>query len=154
MKGFQSPFDIDKKFYKSAVQSAVYIASGVAFRLLALDPKIALTIAATGVIVTGLVNFGYISDFETVSKEALIVRIQPLTKQNIRTTFHDSYAENARSNVKNALEQFNTEIERLKEKEKGLKTEHAANTELLGMFLEFDTKLSEVKTRLEDMILI
>lgn len=154
MKGFQTPFDIDKKFLKSALQSAFYIASGVAFRLLFFDPKVAFTMAATGVVVTGLVNFGYIKDFETVSTEALRVRIAILTEQKIRNAFHDSFAENASSNMINALEKLKNERKRLKEEKTNLQTEHTDNTKLLDMFLAFNTKLSEVKTRLMDMVLI
>lgn len=127
MKGFQTPFDIDKKFFKSALLSATYIAGGVAFRLLSYDPKIAFAMAATGFVFTSLMNFGYINDFETVSKEALRVRIATLTEQNIRNAFHDSFAENASSNLKNALEKLKTEIERLEDDKKALQTEHDDN---------------------------
>lgn len=152
MKGFQTPFDIDKKFFKSALLSATYIAGGVAFRLLSYDPKIAFAMAATGFVFTSLMNFGYINDFETVSKEALRVRIATLTEQNIRNAFHDSFAENASSNLKNALEKLKTEIERLEDDKKALQTEHDDNIKMLDIFTAFDTKLSEVRTRLKDMV--
>lgn len=150
MKGFQTPFDIDQKFLKSALQGAVSIAGGVALRVLLFEPKIALTVAASGLLITSLANFGYMRDFETVRREALEVRIKNLTTK-IRKTFENSYAPKIRNNMEDALNKLRTQLALLKEKEKFLQRKHNDNTKKMEMFSAIDTQVSILKTCLEDL---
>lgn len=150
MKGFQTPFDIDQKFLKSALQGAVSIAGGVALRVLLFEPKIALTVAASGLLITSLANFGYMRDFETVRREALEVRIKNLTTK-IRKTFENSYAPKIRNNMEDALNKLRTQLALLKEKENFLQRKHDDNTKKMEMFSAIDTQVSILKKRLEDL---
>lgn len=151
MKGFQTPFDIDKKFLKSALQVAVSIAGGVALRVLLFEPKIAIIVAASGFLITSLANFGFMRDFETVRREALEVRIANFTTTKIRKTFENSYAPKIRNNMKDALNKLRTKLALLKKKEKIVQRNHDDNTKKLEMFSAIDNKVSELKKSLQDL---
>lgn len=114
MKGFKIPFYVDNKILKSIFPSAVSIAGGVAIRAFLLQPKIALSVAATGVVLTGLVTFGYIDNFETVCEKAVGVRIENISKTEIKISLQKKFARPIIKNMRNALRKMKDEIKRLR----------------------------------------
>lgn len=113
MSGFKIPFYVDNKILKSIVPSAVSIAGGVAVRVFLLHPTVALSVAATGVVLTGLVTFGYIDNFETVCKKAVDVRIKSISKTEIKISLKKRFASAIKRNMAYALRKMKVEIERL-----------------------------------------
>lgn len=115
MRGFKIPFFVDNKILKSIIPSAVAIAGGVAIRVFLLQPKVALGVAATGVVLSGLVTFGYINNFETVCKKAVDVRIENISKTEIKISLKKRFATPIKRNMSYALRKMKVEIERLTE---------------------------------------
>lgn len=145
MKGFKVPFDIDNKIVKGVLRSAASVAGGIAIRLLLLEPKIALGVAATGVVFTGLVTFGYITDFETVCENAVDVRIDNLTKENIRKHLNDRYSTVIRRNMKEALKEMKFKLDDLQKKKQKMETEDTANRSEMNTFYTLDSMISKCK---------
>lgn len=83
MRGFKIPFYIDNKIIK-AIPIAVFFAGGVAITFVLLPPHVAVGIATTGVVMSGLEAFGYIDNFETVCQNAIEVRLKHLSKTKIK----------------------------------------------------------------------
>lgn len=115
MRGFKIPSFVDNKILKSIFPSAVAIAGGVAIRVFLLQPKVALSVAATGVVLSGLVTFGYIDKFETVCEKAVDVRIENMSKTEIKISLKTRFATTIKRNMSYALRKMKVEIERLTE---------------------------------------
>lgn len=145
MKGFKVPFDLDNKIAKGVLRSAASIAGGIAIRVLLLEPKIALGVAATGLVFTGLVTFGYINDFETVCENAVDVRIENLTEENIRNHLRARYSGVIRQNMNKALTQMKFKLDDLQQQKQKMENEDTANRSAMNTFITLDKMLSKCK---------
>ncbi|XP_065922696.1 uncharacterized protein in xynA 3'region-like [Magallana gigas] len=114
IKGFKVPFYIDNKIIKVIIPSAISIAGGVVITVFLLQPNVALGVATTGAVLSGLAAFGYIDNFETVCKKAIDVRLKNLSKTKIKKSLNERYAKAIKSNIQNALEEMKTEIDELR----------------------------------------
>lgn len=115
MRGFKIPVHVDNKILKSIFPTVVSIAGGVAIRMFLLNPNIALSVAATGVVLTGLATFGYIDNYETVCEKAVDVRIESISKKEIKTSLKKRFATEIKRNMRYALRKMKNEIEMLTE---------------------------------------
>lgn len=115
MRGFKIPFFVDNKILKLIFPNAVAIAGGFAMRVFLLQPKVAFSVAATGVVLSGLVTFGYIDKFETVCEKAVDVRIENISKTKIKISLKKRFATAIKRNMSYGLRKMKVEIERLTE---------------------------------------
>lgn len=137
MRGFKIPFYIDNKIIK-AIPIAVFFAGGVAITFVLLPPHVAVGIATSGVVVSGLEAFGYIDNFETVCQKAIEVRLKHLSKTKIKKSLNERYARAIKSNIQNALEEMKTEMNELR------KEALNDNSNMLS-YMELNDKLFECK---------
>lgn len=114
IRGFKVPFYIDNKLIKVIIPSAVSIAGGVAIKVLFLQPKVALGVAATGVVLSGLTALGYIDNFETACRKAIDVRLGNMSKKKIKESLKKRYAIAIKRNIENALKKIKIEIKKLR----------------------------------------
>lgn len=63
-----------------------------------------LGVAVSGIVFTGLVDFGFVRDFKTVCKNAVNVRIKSLTKTKIKQKLKARYTKAMKTKVNEALE--------------------------------------------------
>lgn len=114
IRGFKVPFYIDNKLIKVVIPSAVFIAGGVAIKGLLLQPKVALGVAATGVVFSGLAALGCIDNFEAVCRKAIDVRLENMSKKNIKESLKKKYAKAIKRNIQNALKEIKIKIKKLR----------------------------------------
>lgn len=145
MRGFQMPYDPDNKILKGILHSTVSIVGGFAIRAALFEPPVAVGLAVTGVIFAGLLNFGYTSDFKTVCKQAVDVRITNLSKTKIKTKLTQSYSRAIKTNMVKALKTMKCEIEKLREETEKRDTENTINTSRMGIFMSLDKTVFECK---------
>lgn len=99
LKGFKTPFDVDNKII-SVVASGV-ISSGAGLlgsfliKRVVSDPAVLFGIASAGIlggiVITGLVAFDVVDDFETVRQKAFEARINAFTKDKLKSSLRKRY---------------------------------------------------------------
>lgn len=151
MKGFTMPYDPEKKILFGMVCSAASVIGGVAITGVLCDPPVAAGVAASGVVVAGLVNFGYIKDFKTVCEKAVNVRIKSLSKPNIKQKLKERYAKAINTKVKKALEIMKVEIDNLMEEKKKRATQNAINTSSMLKFISINHLIFDCKQRFKNI---
>lgn len=149
MKGFKMPYDPDNTILKGILQTSVSIVGGFAIRAVLFEPPVAVGLAATGVFFTALVNFGYISDFQTVCENAVNVRIQRLSKQKIREKLKERYTTSIKQNVKEALEKMKVELGEFTKVQKQKETEYTIITSKMQTLISLDDMVSRCRKRLQ-----
>lgn len=149
MKGFKMPYDPDHTILKGILQTSVSIVGGFAVRAVLFEPPVAVGLAATGVFFSALVNFGYVSDFQTVCETAVSVRIDKLSKRKIKQKLLERYDTTIKQNVKEALEKMKVELDKLREKQKEKETENNINSSRMRIFISLDDMVSNCKQRLQ-----
>lgn len=149
MKGFKMPYDPDNTILKGILQTSVSIVGGFAIRAVLFEPPVAVGLAATGVFFTALVNFGYISDFQTVCENAVNVRIQRLSKQKIREKLKERYTTSIKQNGKEALEKMKVELGEFTKVQKQKETEYTIITSKMQTLLSLDDMVSRCRKRLQ-----
>lgn len=102
-----------------------------------------------GYFFTALVNFGYISDFQTVCENAVNVRIQRLSKQKIREKLKERYTTSIKQNVKEALEKMKVELGEFTKVQKQKETEYTIITSKMQTLLSLDDMVSRCRKRLQ-----
>lgn len=147
MKGFKMPYDPDNTILKGILQTSVSIVGGFAIRAVLFEPPVAVGLAATGVFFSALVNFGYVSDFQTVCEIAVNVRIEKLSKRKIKQIL--VYATTIKQNVKEALEKMKVELDKLTEIQKEKETENTINNSRMRIFISLDDMVSKCRQRLQ-----
>lgn len=151
MKGFTMPYDPENKILFGIIYSAVSVIGGVAITGVVCEPPVAAGVAASGVVLGVLINFGYVSDFKTVCEQAVNVRIKSLSKTKIKQKLKERYAKAMNTRVKEALETMKVEIETLKEEQKKRATENAINESSMLMFMSLDQLVFDCKQRLQNI---
>lgn len=147
MKGFKMPYDPENTILKGILQTSVSIVGGFAERAVLFEPPVAVGLAATGVFFSALVNFGYVSDFQTVCEIAVNVRIEKLSKRKIKQIL--VYATTIKQNVKEALEKMKVELDKLTEIQKEKETENTINNSRMRIFISLDDMVSKCRQRLQ-----
>lgn len=147
MKGFKMPYDPENTILKGILQTSVSIVGGFAVRAVLFEPPVAVGLAATGVFFSALVNFGYVSDFQTVCEIAVNVRIEKLSKRKIKQIL--VYATTIKQNVKEALEKMKVELDKLTEIQKEKETENIINNSRMRIFISLDDMVSKCRQRLQ-----
>lgn len=149
MKGFKMPYDPDNTILKGILQTSVSIVGGFAIRGALFEPPVAVGLAATGIFVSALVNFGYINDYKTVCEKAVNVRINKLSEPKIKQKLEKRYATAIKQNVMEALEKMKVELEKLTEVLKERQTENTINTSRMRTFMSLDEMVSKCRQRLQ-----
>lgn len=147
MKGFKMPYDPENTILKGILQTSVSIVGGFAVRAVLFEPPVAVGLAATGVFFSALVNFGYVSDFQTVCEITVNVRIEQLSKRKIKQIL--VYATTIKQNVKEALEKMKVELDKLTEIQKEKETENIINNSRMRIFISLDDMVSKCRQRLQ-----
>lgn len=147
MKGFKMPYDPENTILKGILQTSVSIVGGFAVRAVLFEPPVAVGLAATGVFFSALVNFGYVSDFQTVCEIAVNVRIEKLSKRKIKQIL--VYATTIKQNVKEALEKMKVELDKLTEIQKEKETENTINNSRMRIVISLDDMVSKCRQRLQ-----
>lgn len=147
MKGFKMPYDPENTILKGILQTSVSIVGGFAVRAVLFEPPVAVGLAATGVFFSALVNFGYVSDFQTVCEIAVNVRIEKLSKRKIKQIL--VYATTIKQNVKEALEKMKVELDKLTEIQTEKETENTINNSRMRIVISLDDMVSKCRQRLQ-----
>lgn len=124
LKGFKTPFDVDKKI-ATAVASGV-LPSGVGFigsfliRSVISHPGVLIGVATfgvlSGILFSSLVAFEVVDDFETVRDKAFKARINVFTKKEIKSRLKKEYFDGIKTIVGAFLEgDLKKEIIKIKE---------------------------------------
>lgn len=142
MKGFKMPYDPENTILNGILQTSVSIVGGFAVRAVLFEPPV-----ATGVFFSALVNFGYVSDFQTVCEIAVNVRIEKLSKRKIKQIL--VYATTIKQNVKEALEKMKVELDKLTEIQKEKETENTINNSRMRIVISLDDMVSKCRQRLQ-----
>lgn len=149
LKGFKMPYDPDNKILKGFLFSAVSIVGGFVARALIVEPPVAVGVATVGIVFTGLLNFGYISDFNTVCEKAVSAGIKTLSKEQIKQKLKERYEKALERNVHDALKTMKIEIENLEKDQKEKETESTIDNSQMRMFMSLDDKLFHCKERVK-----
>lgn len=147
MKGFKVSYEPENTILKGILQTSVSIVGGFAVRAVLFEPPVAVGLAATGVFFSALVNFGYVSDFQTVCEIAVNVRIEKFSKRKIKQIL--VYATTIKQNVKEALEKMKVELDKLTEIQKEKETENTINNSRMRIFISLDDMVSKCRQRLQ-----
>lgn len=148
MKGFKLPYDPENKIIKGILFSAVSIVGGFVARALIFEPPVAVGVATFGIIFTGLLNFGYISDFKTVCEHAVNAGIETLSKDQIKQKLKERYENALKKNVEEALKTMKVEIEKLEKERQKKETENTVNNSRMCIFMSLNDMICNCKERL------
>lgn len=151
MRGFEMPYDPENKILFGIIQTAVSIGGGFAIRGALFEPPVAVAVAVSGVIFTGLLNLGFISNYKTVCKNAVNVRIDKLSKTYLKDKLRVRYETAMKNNVNEALEKMKVEIGKLTEEQKAKEKENTVNNTNMSIFMSLNDMLFKCKQRLEDI---
>lgn len=124
LKGFKTPFDVDNKII-SVVASGV-ISSGAGLlgsfliKRVVSKPAVLFGIASAGIlggiVITGLVAFDVVDDFETVRQKAFEARINAFTKDKLKSSLRKRYVGVCQKIIRAFLEgELEKEIIKIKE---------------------------------------
>lgn len=151
MRGFEMPYDPENRILFGIIQTAVSIGGGFAIRGALFEPPVAVAVAVSGVIFTGLLNLGFISNFKTVCEKAVNVRIEKLSKTYLKQKLRARYETAMKNNMNEALEKMNVEIGKLTEEQKAKEKENTVNNTNMRIFMSLNDMLFKCKQRLEDI---
>lgn len=151
MRGFEMPYDPENKILFGIIQTAVSIGGGFVIRGALFEPPVAVAVAVSGVIFTGLLNLGFISNFKTVCENAVNVRIDKLSKTYLKDKLRVRYETAMKNNVNEALEKMKVEIGKLTEEQKAKEKENTVNNTNMSIFMSLNDMLFKCKQRLEDI---
>lgn len=112
MRGFTSPFDVEKKLASALVSffapSGTAIAGSILMAQLSVNRNAAIAVTATGlvsgVVFSGLVGFGVLDDVHSTIENAYKARVQRLTTNKIKQSLTKTYATGLENIVQNFLE--------------------------------------------------
>lgn len=151
MRGFQMPNDPDEQIRHGIIQTTVSAVGLFAIKAAFFNPTLAVGIAISGVIFAGLLNFGYINDFNTVREHAVDVRIETLTRHQIRKQITKSYTSAIKTNMTKSLKTLECEIEKLKEEKKKKETENTINVSRMNIFMALNEMVFKCKQHLRNI---
>lgn len=106
-------------------------------------------VASAGVVVTGLINLGYVSDFKTVCEKAVDGGIKILSKKQIKQKVKEKYYEVLKESVKEALKTMKIEIDKHENKLEQTNTENTDNSSKLAIFMSLDDLVFKSKQQYE-----
>lgn len=152
MKGFTMPFDPENKILFAMVLSTASVFGGAAITGVLCEPPVAVGVAVSAIVFTGLVDFGFVRDFKTVCENAVNVRIKSLTKTKIKQKLKERYTKAMKTKVNEALEKMKKEIDKLKEKQKKRATEKDTNASLILKLMPLDRWVFDCKQRLDNIV--
>lgn len=152
MKGFTMPFDPENKILFAMVLSTASVFGGAAITGVLCEPPVAVGVAVSAIVFTGLVDFGFVRDFKTVCENAVNVRIKSLTKTKIKQKLKERYTKAMKTKVNEALEKMKKEIDKLKEKQKKRATEKDINASLILKLMPLDRWVFDCKQRLDNIV--
>lgn len=148
LNGFKMPYDPENKIIKGVVFSALSIAGGFVARALIFEPPVVVGVATFGIVFTGLLNFGYISDFKTVCEHAVNAGIETLSKNQIKQNLKERYEKALKRNVEKALKTMKVEIEKLEKEQKDKETENTINKSRVNIYTLLNETVSNCNERL------
>lgn len=149
LKGFKMPSDLGKKILKGVFFSALSIVGGCVVGVILAEPPVAVGVASAGVVVTGLINLGYVSDFKTVCEKAVDGGIKILSKKQIKQKVKEKYYEVLKESVKEALKTMKIEIDKHENKLEQTNTENTDNSSKLAIFMSLDDLVFKSKQQYE-----
>lgn len=152
MKGFTMPFDPENKILFAMVLSTASVFGGAAITGVLCEPPVAVGVAVSAIVFTGLVDFGFVRDFKTVCENAVNVRIKSLTKTKIKQKLKERYTKAMKTKVNEALEKMKEEIDKLKEEQKKRATEKDINASLILKLMPLDRLVFDCKQRLDNIV--
>lgn len=154
MRGFKMPYDSENDIWFGIIQAAI-CGGVVAIRGALFAPPVAIVVAVSGVLFTGLftglLNMGLINNFKTVCEKAVDVRIKKLTKTYLKEKLRAKFETAMKNNVNEALEIMNVEIYKLTEEQKAMKKETTINNTNMRIFMSLNEMLFKCKQRLKDI---
>lgn len=133
LKGFKTPFDVDNKVI-SVIASGV-LSSGAGLlgsflvKRVVSDPAVLFGIASAGIVgglvISGLVAFDVVDDFDTVRQNAFKARINAFTKEKLKGSMRKRYVGVCQKIIKAFLEgELEKEIIKIKENISTLRKDH------------------------------
>lgn len=133
LKGFKTPFDVDNKII-SVVASGV-LSSGAGLlgsfliKRVVSDPAVLFGIASAGIlggiVITGLVAFDVVDDFDTVRQKAFKARINAFTKEKLKHSLRERHGALCQKIIRAFLEgELEKEIIKIKENISTMRNEH------------------------------
>lgn len=152
MKGLTMPFDPENKILFAMVLSTASVFGGAAITGVLCEPPVAVGVAVSAIVFTGLVDFGFVRDFKTVCENAVNVRIKSLTKTKIKQKLKERYTKAMKTKVNEALEKMKEEIDKLKEEQKKRATEKDINASLILKLMPLDRLVFDCKQRLDNIV--
>lgn len=152
MKGFTMPFDPENKILFAMVLSTASVFGGAAITGVLCEPPVAVGVAVSAIVFTGLVDFGFVRDFKTVCENAVNVRIKSLTKTKIKQKLKERYTKAMKTKVNEALDKMKEEIDKLKEEQKKRATEKDINASLILKLMPLDRLVFDCKQRLDNIV--
>lgn len=150
MKGFEMPYDPENKILFGIIQAAI-VGGLVAIRAAPFVSPVAVVVAVSGVVFTGLQNIGLINNFKTICEKAVDVKIKKLTKTYLKQKLRAKFETAMKNNVNEALEIMNVEINKLEEEQKAKEKETTVNNTNMRIFMSLNAMLFKCKQRLEDI---
>lgn len=149
MRGFEMPYDPENEIWFGIIQAAI-LGGGLAIRAL-FAPPVAVVVAVSGVVFTGLLNIGLINNFKTVCENAFDVRIKKLTKTYLKEKLRAKFETAIKNNVNKALEIMYVEINKLAEEQKAMEKETTVDNTNMRIFMSLNEMLFKCKQRLKDI---
>lgn len=150
MRGFEMPYDPENEIWFGIIQAAI-LGGGLAIRGALFAPPVAVVVAVSGVVFTGLLNIGLINNFKTVCENAFDVRIKKLTKTYLKEKLRAKFETAMKNNVNKALEIMYVEINKLAEEQKAMEKETTVNNTNMRIFMSLNEMLFKCKQRLKDI---
>lgn len=152
MKGFTMPFDPENKILFAMVLSTASVLGGAAITGVLCEPPIAVGVALSGIVFTGLLDFGFVRDFKTVCDNAVKVRIESLTKTKIKQNLKTRYTKAMKTKVNEALVKMKEEIDKLKEEQEKKATEKDINASIILKLMPLDRWVFDCKQRFDNIV--
>lgn len=158
MRGFTSPFDVERKLASALVSfiapSAPAVAGSILMAQLSVNRNAAIAVAATGllsgVLVSGLMALDFLDDTETTIENAYKARIGIFTTDKIKQSLTKAYAEGLKQMIQNFIDGYlKEEIDKRKRNvasmRKGVDYFQKEESNLISL----SSEISKIKNRLK-----
>lgn len=151
MKGFDMHYNPENTNFIRLSGSIISVVGGCVFGGLILQPPVAVGVAVSGVVFSGLASYGYFDYHRKACEGALNDRIRIMSKTKIKEKLTKRYIGAIKSITAEALKTMKCEINILKEEAKLRETEHNTNTSRISVCIALDETVFQCKLHLQQI---